>query len=100
MKLRIRGSSVRLRLTKGEVEQFKAGGAVRERLILGGGEGLTYTLQMAENGTDLAATLEKSELIITVPASAGHAWADSEEVSIANSELSTPRILVKKISPA
>ena len=97
MKLRIRGSSVRLRLTRGEVEQLKAGGTVQERLVLDSeGQGLTYTLQTAKNDSDIAAKLVKSELIITVPELAGRAWANSEEVRIANSESSTPRILIEK----
>jgi hypothetical protein len=45
MKLRLQGNSVRLRLTRSEVERLRDTGIVEESVDFGGGEVLAYRLQ-------------------------------------------------------
>ena len=54
MKLRIRGDSIRIRVSQGELREFAERGQVRDTVHFGGGVGLTYALesdgQFAEAG--------------------------------------------------
>ncbi len=45
MKLRIKGDSLRLRLTQGEVTALDTGGVVEEKVRFGGGAALIYRLR-------------------------------------------------------
>jgi hypothetical protein len=45
MKLRLQGNSVRLRLTRSEVERLRETGLVEESIEFGSGESLVYRLQ-------------------------------------------------------
>ena len=45
VKLRIRDNSIRLRLTRAEVDTVNAAGIVKARMSLPGGDGLNYVLE-------------------------------------------------------
>lgn len=95
MKLRIRGNSIRFRLTRSEVEQFRSDGQVEEKLVLGhNGDGLTYRLQVS--GDRLTAKLEDNKLTVSVPEAAAREWTDSEQIGIESDVSSVPRILIEK----
>lgn len=84
MKLRVRGNSLRLRLTRPEVAALRNGPVV-ERLELPGGTALEYRLQAADVAApeaDLAGTV----LAVRVPADAAREWVDGEGVSLAGEQ--------------
>lgn len=82
MKLRIRGDSIRLRLTRGEVQSLVADGRVAERTHLPAGTAFGYELRV-EAGRQLpAATFEAGVLGVALPIATAAAWAGSEEVAI------------------
>ncbi len=62
MKLRIRGNSVRLRLTRGEVEDFDREGRVEDAAQFGPGARLAYALERAMVGR-LSARLEAGTVV-------------------------------------
>jgi len=97
MKLRIRGNSIRLRLTQGEVERLKLEEKIEERVSFPGGEFLTYRLALAEV---LYATLTHNTLQVDVPRAEALAWIYSEEISLEEQTLSANgdelRILIEK----
>src|SRR5690349_11573414 len=64
MKLRIKGSSLRLRLTQGEVRQLEAQGEVAEQVEFGAGAKLTYRLRI--QGPVIAATYADNVIDIRV----------------------------------
>ena len=82
MKLRIRGDSIRLRLTRGEVEELVAHGAVAETTRLPVGPAFGYQLRADALGRAVTATFEAGVLGVAVPRAAAEAWAASEEVAI------------------
>lgn len=97
MKLRIRGNSIRLRLTQGEVEQLKLKEVIEEKVQFPGGETLTYRLALAEV---LYATLSHQTLQVDIPRQEALAWIYSEEISLDEQTLTANdeelRILIEK----
>lgn len=85
MKLRIKGNSLRLRLTQSEVTAVGRGNAVEEQTVFPGGAALIYRLSIA--GTDrLAATYRPGSVDITVPGALAAEWADTQMVSLTGEE--------------
>ncbi|HLT35145.1 MAG TPA: hypothetical protein VK034_02645 [Enhygromyxa sp.] len=81
MKLRIRGDSLRLRLTRGEVQQLRETGSVVETIHFGTGE-LHYELRGADVDAPVA-RFDGSRIEVSLPRDQANAWADGEQVGIA-----------------
>lgn len=100
MKLRVRGSSLRLRLTRTEVECLAGPeGCVEDSVRFGPQASLTYRIRRAEVPA-VGASLEGTRIDVVVPPATIDAWAKSEEVGF-EAEQSTGgpeplRILVEK----
>jgi hypothetical protein len=82
MKLRIRGNSIRLRLTRSEVQDLVTQGQVAELTRLPVGPAFGYQLRVDASAGALSATFEAGVLGVVVPRGAADAWASSEEVAI------------------
>ena len=100
MKLRIRDNSVRLRLTRGEVDSLQAEGLVSARTGFPGGRSFSYLVESSPASVKPAAFCIYIVVTIRLPETAVLAWATSEQVSI-DGELflddgDTLRILVEK----
>lgn len=100
MKLRIRGNSIRLRLTKGEVEQFAKSGFVEETLEFGPDQtAFKYQLIARSDETELA-RFDDGRLFVSVPLEEVNAWTTSDQVGLEYSQPidhgRTLRILVEK----
>jgi hypothetical protein len=80
MKLRISANSLRLRLTRSEVEEFASTGAYESAIDLVGGP-LVYRLERADVEA-MAAQLSDSTITVSVPSAAAEQWTGSEDVSI------------------
>lgn len=99
MKLRIRGNSLRLRLTRSEVDQFNATGKVEETVDFGAGQGqFTYALERVDGDGGIFATYENGRICVCVPRAQSSKWIDTELVGIESEDLpdSGPRILIEK----
>lgn len=98
MKIRIRGNSLRLRLTQSEVKQFKDTGEIMNLSHFGTGH-LVYGLKLYE-GDQLESLYQQNQIIVNVPKEQGLHWASSEEVGMdnhqASDENSGMKILVEK----
>ncbi len=81
MKLRIRGNSIRLRLLRGEVEEFGKKGIVREMINFGASK-LSYILQTAEDADELSAQFNGNKIIIRIPLSAAREWTETNLISL------------------
>ena len=81
MKLRIRGNTLRLRLTQSEVAQVARGETVLERSALSADSEFTYSLGAADSDVAVAA-LEGDHLAIHAPKSALLQWASTDEVAV------------------
>lgn len=101
MKLRIRGDSLRLRLTRGEVQQLRATGRVSATTRFG-----PRTLEYALCSTEIDAPRARFEadcIEVALPRALANTWADSEQVGIeAEQDLDLPadagtlRLLIEK----
>jgi hypothetical protein len=83
MKLRIRGNSIRLRLTRGEVDVFIEKGLVEESVSFGPTR-LVYALRTAPAAAapPLAATLVGSRIELVANAEGARTWARGDDVGI------------------
>lgn len=99
MKLRIKGASLRLRLTQAEVRTLLDDGRVQEEVPFGGGVKLTYRLSRDATTAAIVATLHEGILDIRVPDALAHRWCASDEVTLAQTQpagADTLRIVVEK----
>ncbi|MBS2018057.1 MAG: hypothetical protein JST00_34610 [Deltaproteobacteria bacterium] len=102
MKLRVRGSSLRLRLTQGEVARIGAGERVEEVVTFGPSADarLVYAITTSNDALAVAASFSGSEVRIVIPAEVARRWATSADVGIeaeqANGSDTPLRILVEK----
>jgi hypothetical protein len=86
MKLRIRGDSIRVRLTQAEVRALAAEGAVEDGTTFLAGGRLTYALAVAPDGPVLSAVLSSSggaaRIEVRIEKTAADAWAAGDDVGV------------------
>lgn len=81
MKLRIRGNSIRLRLTQGEVDNIKTTGLVEEKTEFPNGEDFIYKISVAQT-ENLSASFSDGKMEILISEQIAQNWANSDEVGI------------------
>ena len=86
MKLRIKGDSLRLRLTKGEVSQLDERGVVEDRVRFGAGAALIYRLRRDLAANDITASFAEGAVEVRLPDKSARAWAGSNEVTLAGNQ--------------
>jgi hypothetical protein len=99
MKLRLRGNSLRLRLTQREVNDLVAVGSVEEKTAFGPGASLSYAIALGEVPT-VGASFDAGAIRVTVPFAEARAWATSDRVAM-EGEQAAPggeslRLLIEK----
>lgn len=94
VKLRIRGSAIRLRLTKPEVDALRSKGTLEEAAEFPGGAKLRYAIAVIESDR-LTASFDDKGLVLSVPRVQAEAWCTSDEVGIAGEDGPT-RVLIEK----
>ncbi len=82
MKLRIRGDSVRLRLTQSEVNDISAGKAVRESTRFINGSSLHYSLEAQPSLQNIDVQMQDNCLAVRIPTKMASSWASSQDVAI------------------
>jgi len=86
MKLRIRGNSIRLRLSQTEVASLETSGRVADQIVFGPGVALAYVLVVDAAIEATQAAFEGDTVTITIPSAVMRAWSDPAEVSIHGSQ--------------
>lgn len=81
MKLRIRASSLRLRVTRGEVDRLRQGSPIVE-LVPFGTTSLRYALRVAAVPA-MKARFEAGCIEVEVPTELARTWLDTEQVGLA-----------------
>jgi hypothetical protein len=81
MKLRIQGDSLRLRLTRSEVDAIASGGASENVMRFGPDRELRYRLEVRAYGP-VEASFDQNLLSVYLPESEAARWTGSEQVSI------------------
>ena len=84
MKLRIRGNSLRLRLSRGEVNELAERGRVDDGIAFGAGPDARfgYSAVCADDASLLSARLGAGSIVVTLPGSLARAWAASDDVGL------------------
>ncbi len=80
MKLRIKGSSLRIRLTKTEVSTIATTGYLEEETLFGTNK-LVYALQRVDEGNALTAAFDQNKITVFVPAALTNDWPDNNIIS-------------------
>ncbi len=84
MKLRIRGNSIRLRLTRTEIANFGKGGFLEEKTDFGNGTLLRYRLQKKSGIETLEADFSDNRITVYVPESIAAEWTGTDTVGFEN----------------
>ena len=73
MKIRIKGNSIRIRLTKTEVSLIATTGYLEEQTLFGNNK-LVYALQRVDEGNALTAAFKENKITLFVPSSQTNDW--------------------------
>ena len=87
MKLRIKGNSIRLRLSRSDVKSFGESGHFAETTQFPG-HTLNYCLQRGGNGNDLCASIHNNTIMVMMPDEMAEKWVNTETVGY-HSEMRT-----------
>lgn len=87
MKIRIKDNSLRLRLTRSEVEAMREVGAVTSTTGFPGARQFRYSLQSSPVSDDPAACYAENEITVRIPETTILAWATTEQVSITGDQV-------------
>jgi hypothetical protein len=89
MKLRIKGNSLRLRLLRGEVEQFSKTGRVVETIQFGTlpSECLCYVLEAAADEREINANFGDNRITVVIPEEIARNWIETELVTLQAEQL-------------
>lgn len=85
MKLRIKGDSLRFRLTQTEVQQLGERGSVEDRVQFAGGVALVYRLRR-DASEPATATYADGTLEVRLPDRSALEWCRSNEVTLATTQ--------------
>ena len=100
MKLRIRDNSVRLRLTRDEVDAVQETGVIRSQTGFPGGREFRYCVESSPASVNPAAFFSDDEITIRLPETMVPAWATTDQVSMQGEQVlddgSRLQILVEK----
>ena len=84
MKIRIKGNSIRLRLTQSDVKKWAAEGVVKEVTDFGNNSAMGYQLRMSEE-SQISATFNDDIISVDIPFTIGQEWCESENTSMESS---------------
>lgn len=82
MKIRIRDNSIRLRLSRGEVDTVRESGALTSVTGFPGGRYFKYSIESSPASVNPAAFYSDNEICVRLPETVVRAWATTEQVSI------------------
>lgn len=86
MKLRVLDNSIRLRLTRTEVDCVRRDGLVRGRVAFTGSHAFEYILESSPASVNPEAHISNNVLTVSVPEIDIEQWAKSDQVSIKSSQ--------------
>jgi len=87
VKLRVRDNSIRLRLTRSEVELVRTDGLVRGRVPFDGRNSFDYVLESSPATVKPEAHISNNVLTVRIPEAEILSWANSDDVSISASQI-------------
>lgn len=82
MKMRVRGNSIRLRLTQSEVKIFGENNLIEESIEFGGEKNLIYALESKSDVEKVKAEFNENRVVITIPRNEANNWINSNRIGI------------------
>ncbi|WP_158992819.1 hypothetical protein [Mucilaginibacter sp. L196] len=83
MKIRIKGNSLRYRLTKSDIEHFSKDGYIEETIYFGT-QKLIYALQRYQEN-ELTADFNDQKIVLYIPAYMANEWTTTDRIGFENS---------------
>jgi hypothetical protein len=98
VKLRIHGNSLRLRLSRSDIEHFQQTGIHTESVRFGSGAQLTYTLETSSQFTVIEAQYRQDCIRVLLPLGVAKEWMASDRVSLSVDRTNPegPSLLIEK----
>ena len=100
MKIRIKGNSIRLRLSKSDIQQLRETGNILERTVVSGESVFSYTLEHRAEAATIGASFSAGQLTIWLPSSEAFRLTDTAEMGVegyhANGEADGLFLLIEK----
>jgi hypothetical protein len=81
MKLRVRGNSLRIRVSRAELDSIASRGVAADEVRFAPGTSLLYGVEVIEHG-ELSARFADGEVRVFLPRAAVDRWLDPDEISI------------------
>ncbi len=82
MKIRIKGNSIRLRLTKTDVRNLKETGRVDEKTVLGNEQLFSYSLLKDENADAISASFVNGSITVVLPKNESETLTETDEITV------------------
>lgn len=82
MKIRIKGNSIRLRLTKTDVRNLKENGRVDEKTVLGKEQLFSYSLLKDENADAISAAFVNGNITVVLPKNQSEILTETDEITV------------------
>jgi len=86
VKLRIKGDSLRLRLSQGEMRTLAERGEVEDRVSFPGGAALRYRLRMDGDNDVISASYASNLIEVLVPRTLAERWCGTDLVTLSASQ--------------
>lgn len=86
MKIRIKGNSIRLRLTKTDIQNLKDKGIVEEKTILGVEEIFSYSLRVDDEISAISAKFQANTITVFLPQKDADLLTETEEITVEGSQ--------------
>ncbi len=96
MKLRIHGDSLRLRLNRSDVDQFRTSGVCAASLRFDSSSQLTYTLETSSQLTVMEVRYLQDCIRVMLPLDMAQEWAGSDRISLSLNRAGGPSLLIEK----
>jgi hypothetical protein len=83
MKIRIKSNSIRIRLTKTEVENFSNEGFIEEKTEFGNND-FSYRIESSATHQELTAAYIENRIVIYIPMAIAKNWTSTDQVGFEN----------------
>ena len=86
MKLRIKGDSLRIRVTQAELQDLTTQGRVEESIHFAPGRALAYRLSVDPQASQLTAHFDRDVIEVRLPEKSAREWSDTNMVTLENTQ--------------
>ncbi|MEM9918053.1 MAG: hypothetical protein AAF990_08155 [Bacteroidota bacterium] len=84
MKIRIKGNSIRLRLSQVEVTELQLNGRVEESITFSPSTKLVYCLELSAFAVAIEAKYEANRITVVIPEATAYPWCQTDQVGVEN----------------